>query len=387
MKKVLLINYNIYAYLHCPELKISGGAELQISILAKLLSNNGYHVFFYTGDFGQENIIQKDNYTFIKGEKNGVGKMKKFMLFAKHVLHIKPDILLERGTSPFTFLAAIIGKMFKIPFIFCAASDVNFAKRDMDPSFRGNRVKQFLYQGCLPLIKHFVVQKSSQAKLLKKNFGIDKNVSLIRNFPPEIDYLENDSDKQMTEKYDAVWIANLIPYKQPEYFIKLARLNPEFRFLLIGASSNKDYQEKIMADANSVKNLTTVGYVKHSEIIHWVRKSKIIVNTTKVASTYEEGFSNVQIMGWAVGKPSLTLISDPDGLIVSNNMGFCSRSFDQLNIDFKKLAMNNELYTQMSENALHYINQDHNSDQLFHQYMDIFTNYPRAHNKAFFETV
>lgn len=373
MKKIVIISYNIYPYLYRPELKISGGAELQIAILAKLLSEKGFQIFFFTGDFGQSEVVEIDGYTFIRLVEIQSGPLKKIKNFIKYIGRIKPFIVLERGTSPFSFLAAILSRLLGNQYVFCAASDVNFAKKENDPAFSGNRIKQRLYQWSLPLVAHFIVQKNSQAVLLKKNFDIEKNVTLIRNFPPEIDSIKIDAGKTAIE-YEAVWLANLIPYKQPELFIELARRNPSCRFLLIGASQDEQYNEKIMKKVADVKNLTATGYVRHSEVVNWLRKCKIVVNTTNVSSGYEEGFSNVQIMGWICGKPSLTLISDPDSLIVQNQMGFCSGNFEQLCVDFKKLAENNELYARMSKNARNYAIQNHDMEKILQQYLKVFGN-------------
>jgi glycosyltransferase involved in cell wall biosynthesis len=371
MKTIVIISYNIYAYLQRPDLKISGGAELQIATLAKQLSETGYRIIFFTGDFGQDDIVESTGYTFIKIGEDKSGVFKKIKSFVKYIRLFKPEIMLERGTSPFTFLAAILSKFWGIQFVFCGASDVNFAKKEKDPAFNGNWLKQRLYQMSLPLISDFVVQKKSQARLLKENFKIKKNVTLIRNFPPEI-YAGNIEKDAAVNNYDAIWLANLIPYKQPELFIELARRNPLHRFLLVGASQDEVYNSLIQNMASSLPNLKLTGYIRHSEVIHWIRKCKIVVNTTKVSTRYEEGFSNVQIMGWLCSKPSLTLISDPDNLIVDNQMGFCSGNFEQLCIDFLKLTEDETLYEQMSKNAVSYAVQNHNTERIFSQYLEVF---------------
>lgn len=373
MQKIAIISYNMYPYLFRPDMKISGGAELQLATLAKLLSEKGFKVVFLTGDFGQNNVVEKNGYIFYKLEVNGTGKRKKVLGFLKLIRNVRPDFLLERGTSSFTFPGVLFSRLLDIPYIFCGASDINFARNEIDPFFKGSKAKQFLYQWALRRVSHFVVQKNSQADLLKKNFRIETNVSLIRNFPPPINLFyqkENLTDRQY--EYDAVWVANLIPYKQPELFIELARHNPKYKFLLIGASPDKEYDTAIKASAKTAGNLVTIGYIPPAEVIQWMRKCRIVVNTTRIASGYEEGFSNVQLMGWMCGLPSLALISDPDKLIELNQMGFCSGNFNQLCVDFRKLAENNELYNEMSQNAARYAMQNHNAEQLGQKYLEVF---------------
>ena len=372
VKKIFIISYNIYAYLHRPDLRVAGGAELQIATLAKHLSARGYQVIFYTGDFEQAQEVELGGYLFIKGESNQAGKLQKFVRFASYLKKLKPDVILERGTSPFSFLAATLGKLLRVPYVFCAASDVNFAYKEMDPSFCGNRLKQRIFHWSLRFVTHFVVQKKKQAELLKENFGIDSNVTLIRNFPPELDWEKINRQRPVSPLYDAAWIANLIPYKQPELFIELARRFPARKFLLIGGSSDKDYHQQLLQRIGTVPNLTAVGYVPHKDVIDWMQQCRIIVNTTNVASGYEEGFSNVQLMGWICGKPTLTLISDPDRLITTNKMGFCSGSFEQLCADFKTLAENTQLYAEMSQNAIRYVNDNHATQQVLEGYLQLF---------------
>lgn len=367
MEKIVILSYNIYPYLHMPELKISGGAEQQLATLAKLLGENGCEVIFLTGDFGQPDFVKRENVSFFKFEKKSDGRIRKSIRFIQLLRQIQPDYVLERGSSMFTFLAAASCKLLRIPFVFCGASDINFAKNAIDPFFNKSKVKQRLYQWSLHHVTHFVVQKRKQAMLLKQNFGIRDNVSMIRNFPPDVV-----TDGAHEEKlYDAVWVANFIPYKQPELFIELARRHPQQKFLLIGSSGDKSYNDKIRLAAQSISNLKAVGYVAPDEVIHLIRKSKIIVNTTFVASGYEEGFSNVMLMGWICGLPTLTLISDPDDLIVSNKIGFRCGNFENLSSNFELLIHDSDLYSQMSRNALAYVNQNHNKENILQQYLRI----------------
>src|SRR5574337_638642 len=149
MKKIAILSHNIYPYLHMPELKISGGAEQQLATLATLLRECGYEVVFLTGDFGQANIEKKNGISFFKFERRDMGRAKKIIGFIKLLRKIKPDYLLERGTSVFTFPAVSSCRFLKIPFVFCGASDINFARNEIDPFFGGSKTRQRLYRWAL----------------------------------------------------------------------------------------------------------------------------------------------------------------------------------------------------------------------------------------------
>jgi glycosyltransferase involved in cell wall biosynthesis len=172
-------------------------------------------------------------------------------------------------------------------------------------------------------------------------------------------------------EFDAVWVANLIPYKQAELFIELAQRNSTKKFLLIGASADTRYNQKIKDLASTVENLKAIGFMPPDEILHWMWKCRLTVNTTRVATNYEEGFSNVQLMGWMCGLPSLSLISDPDNVIVSNQMGYRSGTFNQLCDDFKKLTSDADLYSRMSKNAISYVIRHHNRELLLQKYLQV----------------
>lgn len=376
MKKIVIISYNMFAYLHRPELKVAGGAELQVSTLARLLKDRGYEITFFTGDFGQNETEKIDGITFIKVAALTSGPVKKTFEFIKYIRLIRPVAILERGSSPFTFLAAIVGKLTGTPFIFCGASDVNFAKKEIDPTFNRSRVKQRIYQWSLRFVKHFVVQKARQATLLNDNFGIKNNVSIIKNFSPSVGLPQQDQNSG-EDMFDAVWVANLIPYKQPELFIELARRNPGSRFLLVGGSADKEYHDRIMNDAAGAGNVVTTGFMPPDQVMKWMQKARIIVNTTKVADGFEEGFSNVQIMGWLCGLASLTLISDPDNLIVSNGMGFRSGSLEQMDADFKLLKCDPELLKKMSQQAITYVKKNHDEEVLLNTYLEVLNKYEK----------
>jgi hypothetical protein len=82
-------------------------------------------------------------------------------------------------------------------------------------------------------------------------------------------------------------------------------------------------------------------------------------------------------MGWMCGLPSLTLISDPDGLIRRYQMGYCSGNFEQLCIDFVKLMADVPRYDEMSRNAAEYAGKNHNAGHLLQKYLDIFNRYKK----------
>jgi len=378
MNRIAIVSYNLYAYLFLPEKKISGGAELQLATLLGQLTATGYEVYVFTGDFGQAERESRDGCTFIKLGRQGDSRLAKLQRFRRNLKAIKPSFVLERGTSAFSVFSILVSKSIGIPYIFCSASDINFAKNAIDPSFGESRLKQWLYHKCLRWVAHFVVQKNGQAKLLERNFGITRNVSVIKNFPPaSIPPHEEIITLNVKPEYDAIWVANLIPYKQPELFIRLAAKYPSQRFLMIGASPDEEYGRQVLAAASGINNLTMAGYVPPDRVMGWMLKSRIVVNTTKVGKGYEEGFSNVQLMGWACGLPSLTLISDPDNLIMHHGMGLRSESFEKLCQDFLWISQNKEVYDQMRINAMKYARTFHDPEVIFKQYLKLLQAYGR----------
>ena len=64
-----------------------------------------------------------------------------------------------------------------------------------------------------------------------------------------------------------------------------------------------------------------------------------------------EGFGNNFIQAWLQGKPTITIFFDPDNIIEEQNLGFYSKTFNNLVLDTEKLINDKILRDSMGKRA------------------------------------
>ena len=149
-----------------------------------------------------------------------------------------------------------------------------------------------------------------------------------------------------------VWIANFKPLKQPEIFLELAdhfKNNHDIKFIMIGRPDIGAWQKNVTDKMNRLSNLEYMGELSIDEVNMVLSGSHILVNTSQY-----EGFSNTFIQAWMRKVPVVALNSDPDDVIKTKEIGFHSKTFDQMVQDVRKLVENEKLREEMGERSQKY---------------------------------
>jgi glycosyltransferase involved in cell wall biosynthesis len=129
------------------------------------------------------------------------------------------------------------------------------------------------------------------------------------------------------------WVANLKARKRPEHFVELARAlcDSGHDFLAVGALQDRRYAwlgERTRVPAN----------------FHWLgarapeETNGVIAAAEALVLTCEpEGFPNVLLQAWSLGRPTLTLAYDPDALIATHALGGVATSELELATRLRRL--------------------------------------------------
>lgn len=136
---------------------------------------------------------------------------------------------------------------------------------------------------------------------------------LVRNLVPTADAVVPRAEPR---PYVA-WIGNLKPRKRPEVCRDLASgLAPlGVDVLMAGAVQDPAYAA-LASDDPALPNLRYLGRLDAPDV------TALIAGAICVPVTYRpEGFSNVLLQAWALGRPTPTLGYDPDGLIAAEGLG------------------------------------------------------------------
>ena len=206
---------------------------------------------------------------------------------------------------------------------------------------------------------HIIAQTNQQAKYLRR-FYERTPTEVIPNFHP----LPRENIKK-TNPVKIVWVANFKPWKQPEYFIRLARdlsnLGEKVECIMIGAPAPwaPDWQRSLENEIAEIDHLVYLGSRPFEEVNSILAKAYVFVNT----SLYE-GFPNTFIQAWMRKVPVVSLCVNPDGVLDQNKMGFCSGTYEKMLEKVVELIKNPALRDEMGERARVYAFEKHSEKNI-----------------------
>ncbi len=305
--------------------KTSGGGELQIALLSKVLAKSGHEVAII------DLMAEKDYVTadgvkvvHIEGYKDGVRLLRFFThripKLYKNLKEQKADIYYSQIRDWRHILALWAARKTKGIFVIQLASDLDALglrkrmKHDYLTHFDG--LYWFLNTVLVELIFPFIVrnadmvlvQHEGQKQVLAKK-GIN---SIIFNNLIELNEIPHDPAPVRT---DFSYVGALDRRKGFAEFHELVTKALFATFKVVG-SPRDSTGYKYFKILKAFKNVTLFGSLSHKETVKQIYNSKALISTSPM-----EGFPNIFIEAWACGIPVLSLSFDPGDVIKKENLG------------------------------------------------------------------
>jgi glycosyltransferase involved in cell wall biosynthesis len=296
-------------------IEVVGGAEVQMSILARLLAANGYPVSMICHDHGQPERARVDGVTVHKAFRPQAGVPGLRFLHPRmtsmwRALHqVDADIYYCRSASIWLWLATEFCRRHGRRSIYAGASDKDFVA-DIGGQVRYAR-DRWLYRRGLAAVDRIVAQNEAQRASCRAVHGREAVVIPSCYQPPG-------QSRPLSASPDRVlWVGMLHENKRPELFLELAARLPHRRFVMIGGprEGSRAFFESIRARAAALPNLELTGFLPLAQVEPWFDRARVLVNT----STYE-GMPNTFLQAWARGVPTVATVDvdAPVNKVVSN---------------------------------------------------------------------
>jgi glycosyltransferase involved in cell wall biosynthesis len=125
----------------------------------------------------------------------------------------------------------------------------------------------------------------------------------------------------ITPDRDVMWAGNVREGRRSkglDELAELARLLGDIGFTVVGNLSGESHRRAIDA-LGRLPNVRLTGPLAHDETQREIAAHRIVINTSP-----SEGFSNVMLEGWALGRPTVTLSVNPSGLLTHGRLGVCA---------------------------------------------------------------
>ena len=337
--KILFFSSFAHLVLQKNQTRTSGGAELQVALLARELAERGHNVTIAGGDVGQPDRVVLEGVSTRNAGKFHTGRLFEMLSAIPRVFKVireeRPDWVVVMGWTAWLFLLWAFRPFlgYKLNFICSLDSEINGEYRRENLLF--GSLFEFAVRRCDAL--HSIT--SDQEKVFRGR-GMSATFYrylLIPRTTPVI------SDKQI----DLLWVSRCQQLKRPHLFLDLVEALPDARCTMICPCEDKELWDSVASRAENLPNLKFIEKVPYHEIQEYYDRAKVFVNT----STFE-GFPNSFIQS-GMGKTALlSLCIDPDGMIQVFGSGIqANGSMEEMIRGAKRMISDPSLLSSMQEGS------------------------------------
>jgi glycosyltransferase involved in cell wall biosynthesis len=158
-------------------------------------------------------------------------------------------------------------------------------------------------------------------------------------------------------------MAMLRRQKRPEIFLELARRLPRWRFAMVGGAAlgDREFYERIEAEARALPNVEFAGFVPHAEGEKWFDRARVVINTSVF-----EGMPNTFLQAWARGVPTVSFVDV--GAAVNRTVA----DVDEMTRELERLLGDPAAWRDASARSREYFARTHSPEEVMRRYARVF---------------
>ncbi len=305
-----LLFFSSYAHLILTEgsTRTSGGAELQMALLARELATRGHEVVLAGGDMGQADNVTLQGVRTRNAGKFHTGRLGEMLAAIPRVFQVlreeKPEWVIVMGWTAWLFVLWAMRPLlgYRLDFICALDTEVNGEYRRANPVF--GALFEFAMRRCDA--RHAITK--DQLRHYERR-GMSATFYRYLVFPRA-------KPLSGAKTIDFLWVSRCQPIKRPQLFLDLVKALPEATFEMICPAENKTLWEIIRTEAAGCKNLTFRESVPYHQIQDHYDQARVFVNTSDW-----EGWPNSFIQAGLGHCALLSLDVNPDSLFQKYSLG------------------------------------------------------------------
>lgn len=340
-----------------------GGAEIQMTLLARELASRGQrvaHIVFPVTDpveTGEPTLTVQQREAY-NGNEGGFNRVREARAVWGALGAVNARTYLIRASSIVVPMVAEFCRLHRRGMLFSAANDFDLTEEPVYSSAAKHR----LYLHGLRRAGVVIVQTDHQIELARKVARPGQPVRMIPSFAQP-------AEAEVSNPDTFLWVSRITGHKQPLEFIRLARSLPDAAFTMVaaeGIDTDRELLAQIRKEADQSPNLEVVGPLRREEVLRLLERSVAIVSTS-----VWEGMPNVFLEAWGRSVPALTLSFDPDGLIAQRGLGIAAAgSFERFEAGARELWSNRARMSELGRNGADYIEERHSPTAVGDQWVD-----------------
>jgi glycosyltransferase involved in cell wall biosynthesis len=302
-------------------LRRTGGAERQMTLLARALSEDDHRVAQIVYPVADRIPLTDSRLTLVErrehqiGHQPFLGAVRESIETWRALSRADARVIVVRKRSAALGVAALFCRLRRRRLIFSSANDYEF-KND----FPDGRPRRALYTLGVRLADAVVVQSEEQLMLARRTHPRLRRLVHIPSFAEDAPA----PSPEQRRRRAFLWIGRVVDYKQPLRYLELASAFPDACFLMIPvfdvSEPDSSLLPKVRVAPSEIPNLRVLDPLTHAETLDLIGSSVALVNTSRL-----EGMPNVFLEAWARGVPVLTLEVDPDGVIERHGLGIAAK--------------------------------------------------------------
>ncbi|MGC1481310.1 MAG: glycosyltransferase family 4 protein [Chthoniobacterales bacterium] len=291
--------------------RVSGGAELQVALLARELVKRGHEVVIVGGDSGQSDSVV-DGVRLRNGGKFQTGAVVDALGALPRVFRIirdeEPHYVVVLGWTTWLTMLTFFREALRYHVIFICGLDT-----EVNGEFRReNPVRGMVFERGVRAANLRMAMTEHQADLFVEggmHCGMYRNLILPRRAPLTAE-----------KTIDLLWVARCQPIKRPHLFLDLAEELPDARCEMVCVREDVTLWEEVAERAGGMANVDFIERVPYHEAQDHYDAARIFVNT----STYE-GWPNSFIQAGLGGAALASLDVNSDDLFGRFGLGVYGR--------------------------------------------------------------
>jgi len=351
--KICFISPRAYQLFNPEVISVFGGAEVQVSLLAKQFGRNkDLDVVMMVADFGQLKVEEIEGVKLYKSINFNQGIIAQILSFFLTFIKINADVYIQRTITPYSALFGIFCRLWGKKFIYMVAHNT---ETDRTHRFFTSKAKQWIMEKCFRFAHLVIVQNDYQKRNLQEKHN--RESVLIRSGYP----ITSSSAKNIDSGKYHLWIGRAEKWKRPLLLIELAKQYPGEKFVMICpqiVDGSKEYYQEIQSQAQDTPNISFIPFVPFHEVDAYFRQAKTFINTSTA-----EGFPNTFIQAAKNATPILSLNVNPDNILTQHQIGVAyNDDFATMKLRFNSMVSDREKYALYSKQAIEYAQNHHNID-------------------------
>jgi glycosyltransferase involved in cell wall biosynthesis len=331
---ICFVSPNLYGQLSGrADVGFIGGAEVQLTLIARGLAARGAAVSVVTWDHGQPDGEEHHCVRVWKTCPRHAGIPVLRFVFPRltslwrAMRRADAAVYVHRTADSDTGLVAAWARRHRRKFFFSVASDTD-CLRDL-PRLPTRRQRTLFRYG-LRSADCVLAQTERQRRLLREQFGIE-----ARLVPPCAPDPGPESAEPAEGPPRVLWVGRFSAVKRLELCLDVARACPELLFDVVGESNvGGDYEQRLRAEAAQLGNVRLHGRVPHERVGAFYRRALALLCTSQW-----EGFPNTFLEAWSRGVPTVSTV-EPDGVISAHELGAVASDASGLAAALRGLARN-----------------------------------------------